>query len=103
VADKKAPAPGKILWIVIGLVVMLGLAFSPPITGLSTAGQRVLAVLLFAVIMWVSEAVSYPVSAIAIIAFLIIFAGFAPEKGTTGALVRFYTSCLYLPIGLGRV
>jgi solute carrier family 13 (sodium-dependent dicarboxylate transporter), member 2/3/5 len=87
VADKKAPAPGKILWIVIGLVVMLGLAFAPQIPGLSTAGQRVLAVLLFAVIMWVSEAVSYPVSAIAIIAFLIIFLGFAPVKGTEGALL----------------
>lgn len=86
-ADKKAPAPGKILWIIIGLVVMFGLAFAPAIPGLSTAGQRVLAVLLFAVIMWVSEAVSYPVSAIGIIAFLIIFVGFAPVKGTEGALL----------------
>ncbi|MDU2066159.1 MAG: DASS family sodium-coupled anion symporter [Sporomusaceae bacterium] len=87
-ADKKSPAPGKILWIIIGLVVMLGVAFMPnPGGGLSTAGQRVLAVLLFAVIMWISEAVSYPVSAIGIIAFLIIFVGFAPAKGVEGALL----------------
>ncbi|MBU2699773.1 anion transporter [Sporomusaceae bacterium BoRhaA] len=86
-ADKKSSAPGKILWIIIGLVIMLGLAFAPAIPGLSTAGQRVLAVLLFAVIMWVSEAVSYPVSAIAIIGFLIMFVGFAPVKGNEGALL----------------
>src|ERR1035437_6797541 len=86
-SDKKASAPGKILWIIIGLVVMFGLAFAPAIPGLSTAGQRVLAVLLFAVIMWVSEAVSYPVSAIGIIAFLIIFVGAAPVKGTEGVLL----------------
>jgi solute carrier family 13 (sodium-dependent dicarboxylate transporter), member 2/3/5 len=86
-ADKKSSAPGKILWIIIGLVIMFGLAFAPAIPGLSTAGQRVLAVLLFAVIMWVSEAVSYPVSAIAIIAFLIMFVGFAPAKGIDGPLL----------------
>lgn len=86
-ADKKVLAPGKIIWIIIGLVVLFGLAFAPVVPGLSTAGQRVLAVLVFAVIMWISEAVSYPVSAIAIIAFLIMLVGFAPIKGTEGALL----------------
>ncbi|MDR3562836.1 MAG: DASS family sodium-coupled anion symporter [Negativicutes bacterium] len=77
----------KLFLVFLGLAVMLGIALMPTPDGLSVAGQRVLAVLAFAVIMWVTEAVSYPLSAVAIILFLIIFLGFAPVKGVTGPLL----------------
>ena len=84
-AENKPSA--KLIWIIVGLAVMLGIILMPPFPGLSTAGQRVLAVLAFAVIMWVTEAVSYPFSAVCITLFLIIFLGFSPETGTAGPLL----------------
>jgi anion transporter len=77
----------KLLWIALGLALMLGIIFMSPFPGLSTAGQRVLGILAFAVVMWVTEAVSYPFSAVAIILFLILFLGFAPATGTAGAML----------------
>ncbi|MDR3565000.1 MAG: DASS family sodium-coupled anion symporter [Negativicutes bacterium] len=76
-----------LLWMALSLVVMFGIAFMPPLPGLSVAGQRILAILAFAVIMWVTEAVPYTVSAVAIVVFITLFLGFAPEKGLTGPLL----------------
>ncbi|VBB09820.1 sodium/sulphate symporter [Lucifera butyrica] len=78
----------KMIWILLGLAIMAGIVMMPTPAGLSVAGQRVLAVLTFAVIMWVTEAVSYPFSALAIILFLILFLGFAPVHGVAGPLLK---------------
>jgi anion transporter len=83
---KKKPA-GKYGWIAVGVILMFGIIFMPQISGLSAAGKVTLGVLAFAVVMWVTEAVSYPVSAVAIIAALCIFLGFAPAQGVTGPLL----------------
>ncbi|MDR3589347.1 MAG: DASS family sodium-coupled anion symporter [Negativicutes bacterium] len=77
----------KLVWVLIGLALMLGIIFMPPLAGLSSAGKVTLGVLVFAVIMWVTEAVSYPVSAVAIIAFLCVFMGFAPAKDISGPML----------------
>ncbi|MDU2064346.1 MAG: DASS family sodium-coupled anion symporter [Sporomusaceae bacterium] len=77
----------KALWSLIGLAVMLAIVLMPTPIGLSIAGQRVLAVLAFAVIMWVTEAIPYPLSALLIIVFLILYLGFAPAKGIEGPLL----------------
>ncbi len=77
----------KLTWIIIGLVAMLGIIFMPQIAGLTAGGKVTLGVLVFAVIMWVTEAVSYPVSAVAIIAFLCVFLGFAPAEGVSGPML----------------
>ncbi|QQK80578.1 DASS family sodium-coupled anion symporter [Salicibibacter cibi] len=45
---------------------------------LPIVGQRALAVLAFAVILWMTEAVSYPVSAIMIVSLLAVLIGFSP-------------------------
>jgi len=74
----------KLFWLVLAIFSMLGIMAAGPFTGLSVDGQRVMAILVFAVIVWISEAISYPFSAIAIIAFLILALGFAPA-GTAGA------------------
>jgi sodium-dependent dicarboxylate transporter 2/3/5 len=63
---------------------MLGILLMPPLQGLSKAGQHVLAILALAVVMWVTEAVSYTFSALVIIALLILLLGYAPANGNIG-------------------
>jgi anion transporter len=85
---QKAPgvSPGsrKMIWLAVGILCMLVVFFSGPFAGLSVDGQRVLGILAFAVIVWASEAISYPLSAVAIFAFLTVGLGFAPA-GPGGA------------------
>ena len=85
----------KPVWLGAALVSMLVVAFLPGMQelGLSVAGQRALAVLVFAVLVWVTEAVTYPVSAVMIIGFIALLVGFAPDPekpgkvlGTSGGL-----------------
>lgn len=76
----------KMFWLVLALLSMLGIMAAGPFTGLSVDGQRVLAILVFAVIVWISEAITYPLSALAIIAFLILSLGFAPASAGAGLL-----------------
>jgi len=50
---------------------------------LTVAGQRVIAILVFAVMVWIAEAVSYPVSSMLILSSLIIFLGISPAGSAT--------------------
>lgn len=77
----------KIAIIVIAIVLMAAIFFMPDLPGLSSAGKATLGVLVFAVMMWVTQAVSYPVSAVGIIAFLTLFLGFSPAQGVEGPLL----------------
>src|SRR5689334_10583406 len=66
----------------------------PQPAGLSASGQRALGVLAFAIVLWVSEAVSYPVSAAIIVAIGGLMIGLAPgadgkAPGTARALGMF--------------
>ncbi|MDU2064690.1 MAG: DASS family sodium-coupled anion symporter [Sporomusaceae bacterium] len=88
----------KIIWNLLALALMLVIAFWPPFPGLSLAGQRVLAILAFAVVMWVTEAVPYTVSAVAIAVFMVLFIGFSPVKGIDGPLLG---TSKALPIAFG--
>src|SRR5674476_1373487 len=72
------------------LVVILLL---PTPAGLPVAGHRMLAILAFAVIIWMTEAIDYAVSAIVIAALMAFLLGLAPNVanpkvllGTSGAL-----------------
>ena len=72
------------------LIVVMRL---PPAEGLPVAGQYMLGVLLFAVILWMTEAVDYAISAIIIAALMAFLLGMAPDVakpaqvlGTSGAL-----------------
>ncbi|MGA2991691.1 MAG: anion permease, partial [Candidatus Korobacteraceae bacterium] len=75
----------KLFWLLVAIGCMLLICFSGPFAGLTVAGQRVLGVLAFALIVWVSEAISYPLSAVAIFSFLTVGLGFAPAAGNAGA------------------
>jgi anion transporter len=58
---------------------LLIIVFLPHLPGLPVAGQYMLAILAFAVTLWMTEAVSYPVSAIVITALIACLLGFAPQ------------------------
>lgn len=75
----------------LALALPIGIALLPTPEGLPVAGQRVLGVLACAVVLWITEAVSYAVSAVVVVALLALLVGFAPPlAGATG--VRFGTS-----------
>ena len=75
---------------IVALVVVLLL---PTPAGLPVAGHRMLAILAFAVIIWMTEAIDYAVSAIVIAALMALLLGLAPNvanpkvlMGTSAAL-----------------
>jgi solute carrier family 13 (sodium-dependent dicarboxylate transporter), member 2/3/5 len=71
------------LWLSIATMVLVAAVLAPTPPNLTPPGQRALAVLLFAVIIWVTEAVSYPVSAALLIAVGALVVGLGP--GVNGA------------------
>lgn len=69
----------KPLWIGLAFVALIVITFLPNNGEIPIAGQRSLAILAFAVILWVTEAVSYPVSSAMIIAIIAVSLGLAPS------------------------
>ena len=74
----------KLLTILIGLAIMTAIVMAPTPEGLSLAGQRVIAVMAFVVLMWITEAIPYGVSAVALVFLLILALGFSPPSGSSG-------------------
>ncbi|MGD8191303.1 DASS family sodium-coupled anion symporter [Brevibacillus ginsengisoli] len=72
-------AEKKWIWMLLATVAMIIVLLLPTPAGLAVAGQRALAVLVFAVILWMSEAVSYPVSAALVLALATLLLGLAPS------------------------
>ena len=77
----------------VGFLVLILLLLIPTPPELSTAGHRMLAILVFSVIIWMTEAVAYPVSAGIIMSLMAFLLGTAPNMvnpskmlGTSGAL-----------------
>lgn len=78
----------KYLWLALALVALAVIWIIPTPDGLSVAGQRAVGILAFAVIVWVTEAVSYPVSALMIVCFISFGLGYAPPAdGSTTAFI----------------
>jgi solute carrier family 13 (sodium-dependent dicarboxylate transporter), member 2/3/5 len=86
-AGSSRATQSKTVWLVVGFCLLLVIGFMPPRPGLSTAAQRVLAVLVFAIIMWISEAIPYVYTAFVCLAGLALFLGFSPAQGTSGPLL----------------
>jgi len=94
--NQEAEAPKrnlKPLWIALAFAALIIITIIPNTGDLPVAGQRALAILAFAVILWVTEAVSYPVSSAMIISLIALLLGLAPMiedpntlYGTKGAL-----------------
>jgi len=82
-APRKSVIPWGLLIAVIAMIVVLAL---PLPEGLPIAGHRMLAILVFAVIVWISEAVSYEVSAVMITTLIAGLIGFAPKVSDPASL-----------------
>lgn len=107
-AKPTAPQPAKPfpVAVLVALAVAALIMLLPQPQGLSVAGQRTLAILLFAVIVWLTEALDYAVSAVLIVALLALALGSAPAapgaaamgtaKGLGIALTGFANSALAL-------
>jgi len=77
-----APLPWKNI---AGLALALAVMFTCqaiPMSGLSPEGHSVLSVLLFMVVLWVTEAVSFPVSAFCMILALTLLLGFTKDPAS---------------------
>ena len=67
------------LGLVVAVLVMVGVLLLPLPADLPVAGHRMLAILAFAVVVWISEAVSYEASAIMITSLMAFLLGTAPS------------------------
>ncbi|WP_037586538.1 DASS family sodium-coupled anion symporter [Stenoxybacter acetivorans] len=76
VPKQKFPIP---IGLIVGLVALLAVLLMPTPEGLSVSGHRMLAILIFAVIVWLTEAISYEVSSVIVLALIALLVGFAPE------------------------
>ncbi|WP_371367413.1 Inner membrane protein YbhI [Sporomusa rhizae] len=65
--------------LVLGLICLLGIMAIPTPEGLPTAGHRMLAILVFSVIVWMTDSISYPVSAAVIVGLIAVLLGTVPD------------------------
>lgn len=73
--------------LLIAIAVLVGILLLPTPHALPIAGHRMLAILGFAVVLWMTEAVDYAVSAIVIAALIALLLGFSPNPANPNALV----------------
>ena len=84
------------LWAAIA--VLLAMLFMPVLPGLPRAGQVMLGILAFAVILWMTEALDYAVSAVVIGALMIALLAISPAPGQEGVMMGTRAA---LPYALG--
>lgn len=65
--------------LILAFIVLGGILLLPTPETLSTGGHRMIGVLSFAIILWMTSAVSYPVSATMITALTALLLGFSPN------------------------
>jgi solute carrier family 13 (sodium-dependent dicarboxylate transporter), member 2/3/5 len=82
-----APVWRPHLGLLLGVAVLAGILLMPPLAGLPVAGQRMLAVFGFAVVVWITEALDYAVSAIVIAALMAFLLGTAPDPSKPAQLL----------------
>ena len=80
-AKSGTTAPNTIgnIGLIVATIALLGIIALPNPEGLPVAGQRMLAVFVFAVIVWITEALDYAVSAVIISALIAILLGISPD------------------------
>lgn len=74
---------GKRYGLGISLLALFLIIAMPTPVGLPIAGQRMLGILVFSVIVWMTEAISYPVSAAVIMALMAFLLGVSPDVTKT--------------------
>ena len=96
--------------LILGFVALAAILALPTPADLPTAGHRMLAILAFSIVVWMTDSVSYPVSAAIIVALMAFLLGTAPSvaaptkllgtaAGLTTALGGFSNTALALVAG----
>ena len=90
---QKARTTVQNIGLILAFIVLGSILLLPTPETLSTGGHRMIGVLAFAIILWMTSAVSYPVSATMITALTALLLGFSPNPeapakamGTANAL-----------------
>ncbi|HWQ61732.1 MAG TPA: DASS family sodium-coupled anion symporter [Negativicutes bacterium] len=65
--------------LIFGFIALMIVVMLPTPEGLPVAGQRMIGILLFSVIVWMTDSVSYPVSAAVILALMAFILGVSPD------------------------
>jgi anion transporter len=73
--------------LLLAVVVLVGVMLLPAPAGLPVAGHMMLAILAFAVIVWMTEAMDYAVSAIVIAALITFLLGLSPDSANPTVLM----------------
>ncbi len=84
---KKPKRNLKPYWIALAFTVMIVIMLLPTSGDLPVMGQRALAILAFAVILWMTEAVTYPVSSAMIISLIAVTLGLAPDMANPDVML----------------
>ena len=83
---KKRAFDINVVWFFVAIAALVTVLVLP-IESLNQPGQVALAMLAFAVIMWVTEAVSYPVSALLILGLISVILGLTPDPESPGEII----------------
>lgn len=81
--SEKKESFGKKYGLILALIAMAIVYLFPTPVDLPTQGHRLIGILVFAVIIWMTEGVSYPVSAFVIVTFMAFALGMAPDPQNT--------------------
>ncbi|MCS5431966.1 anion permease, partial [Staphylococcus aureus] len=79
-SSTKSTSHFKPFWLLTSITVLIALLLLPTPESLPLMAKSALAILLFAVILWVTEAVTYPVSAVMIVGLIILLIGYSPVQ-----------------------
>jgi solute carrier family 13 (sodium-dependent dicarboxylate transporter), member 2/3/5 len=85
VASASASGSAKPWGLAAAFAALIAVMALPTAAALPYAGQIVLGLLLFSVILWMTEAVDYAVSAVLITTLMALLLGFAPDPSKAGA------------------
>lgn len=97
VAPKQEPL-SKRFGLLLGLIALIGILLLPTPADLPVAGKVMLGILLFSVIVWMTDCVSYPVSAAIIVALMAFLVGMSPNATNPNVL---YGTSAGLTMALG--
>ena len=86
-ADGSCERNLKYLYLAAAFALLGVILAIPTPEGLTVAGHRMLGILVFSVVIWMSEAVSYPTSAAVIMSLMAFLVGLAPNVASPDKLL----------------
>jgi anion transporter len=73
--------------LILGFLALFAIMLMPVQPGLPVAGQRMLAILVFSVIVWLTDCISYPASAAVILTLMVFLLGISPDPANPKVLM----------------